>query len=113
MTPRPEVPREVWVSVARKPPYEVGMAWTADELADVGSMDDELSTMVRYVTPAPALLTADDVARLTAALHDGSTRAVCVALDEVLYTKGDNDPTAFHGAARWLLAQHERMGGAR
>lgn len=72
---------------------------------------DQLEAALAAAPPAPALLTPDDVATLTRALQDGSTRAVCVALDEVLYTKGDNDPTGFHGAVRWLLASDARLRG--
>lgn len=112
MTPRPEVPREVWVVCdADDFPCHVAqhqtLAHHERQSLDLRESADGPHTVHRYVLPAPALLTADQVEALEAALLER------VVDERVVYAVvGDAVPVASRkcrNLARWLLAAHARV----
>jgi hypothetical protein len=117
MTPRPEVPREVWV--LHSPDVGTFSVVEAEsdarELAQECEADDASAkvTVTRYVTPAPALLTAAQGEALEAALAmPQTTKEAWDALREAVWdATGSAGDMSRQGLARWLLAAHARCGG--
>ena len=64
-------PREVWVSVKRKPSHGVGMAWAAEEVGEMGAFDDGLTELHRYTLATPPAVGVPLTARQMAEAHAG------------------------------------------